>query len=97
MRGPIVVGTDGSETSRLAIEEAALLSKGAGEPVVLVFVRQPRLAGLGAVGPGAWAWRWSKKHWTAVSVWPRRRASPSSILPASAGASRSGPVIRPRS
>ena len=53
MRGPIVVGTDGSETSRLAIEEAALLSKGAGEPVMLVFVRQPRLAGLSAVGAGS--------------------------------------------
>jgi nucleotide-binding universal stress UspA family protein len=52
MHGPLVVGTDGSETSRLAIEEAALLSKGTGRPVVLVFVRHPRLAGLSALGAG---------------------------------------------
>ena len=50
MRGPIVVGTDGSETSRLAIAEAMSISKGTGQTVVVVHVRHAPLAGLHVLG-----------------------------------------------
>jgi nucleotide-binding universal stress UspA family protein len=56
MRGPIVVGTDGSETSRLAIAEAASIAKGTGQTVVVVFVRHAPLAEfspLGVMGNGS--------------------------------------------
>jgi nucleotide-binding universal stress UspA family protein len=45
VRGPIVVGSDGSETSRLAIEEAAAIAKGNDQSVVAVFVRHTPLKG----------------------------------------------------
>jgi nucleotide-binding universal stress UspA family protein len=55
MRGPIVVGTDGSETSRLAIGEAATLARGSGSPIIVLFVRHAPLAGLGALSSGGQA------------------------------------------
>ena len=53
MRGPIVVGADGSDNSRLAIEEAASIAKGSGQTVLVAFVRYVRLAGLGVPWTGA--------------------------------------------
>ena len=53
MRGPIVVGADGSDNSRLAIDEAASIAKGSGQTVVVAFVRYVRLAGLGVPWTGA--------------------------------------------
>jgi nucleotide-binding universal stress UspA family protein len=50
MRGPIVVGADGSDTSRLAIEEAASIAKGSGQMVAVVFVRHFPFTGLGVLG-----------------------------------------------
>jgi nucleotide-binding universal stress UspA family protein len=47
MQGPIIAGTDGSETSRLAIAEAGSLASGTGRAVVIVFVRQPWCGGAG--------------------------------------------------
>jgi nucleotide-binding universal stress UspA family protein len=52
VQGPIVVGTDGSETGRLAIEGAATIARGSGQQVVVVFVRHVPLAGLGMIGTG---------------------------------------------
>lgn len=52
MRGPIVVGTDGSETSRLAIEEAATIAAGTGQSVRVVFVRHLALTGWSAMATG---------------------------------------------
>lgn len=52
MRGPIVVGADGSDNSRLAIEEAASIAKGNGQTVVVAFVRHVPLAGLGVPWTG---------------------------------------------
>jgi nucleotide-binding universal stress UspA family protein len=49
MRGPIVVGVDGSAASRLALEEAAAAAKGTDREVVAVFVRHLPLAGLRAL------------------------------------------------
>lgn len=52
MRGPIVVGADGSDTSRLAIEEAASMARGSGQSVVVVFVRHDNLTRLGVPWTG---------------------------------------------
>jgi nucleotide-binding universal stress UspA family protein len=49
VRGPIVVGTDGSEVSRLALEEAASIATGSRQTVVVVFVRHAPLAALGVL------------------------------------------------
>jgi nucleotide-binding universal stress UspA family protein len=57
MRGPIVAGTDGSDTSRLALIEAGSLAQQSGLDVVVVFVRYFRFSGgisafaVGAVPP----------------------------------------------
>ncbi len=53
MRGPIVVGADGSENSRLAIEGAAAIAKGSGQSVVVTYVRHVPLAGLSAGWTGS--------------------------------------------
>lgn len=52
MRGPIIVGTDGTETSRRAIEEAASIVKGNRLTVVVVFVRFAQHAGIAVLGSG---------------------------------------------
>jgi nucleotide-binding universal stress UspA family protein len=52
MRGPIVVGADGTETSRLAIEEAAGIASGSGQLVFVVFVRHVPFGAIGFVGGG---------------------------------------------
>lgn len=52
MRGPIVVGTDGSETSRLAVGEAATIAAGTGQAVLVVFVRHVPAVGWTAMGAG---------------------------------------------
>jgi len=49
VRGPIVVGANGSDLSRLAIEEATVIAKGTGLSLVVAFVRHLPLAGLGAI------------------------------------------------
>jgi nucleotide-binding universal stress UspA family protein len=53
MRGPIVVGADGSANSRLAIEEAGAIATATGQPIIVVFVRRPAGSGLGAAWMGA--------------------------------------------
>ena len=53
MRGPIVAGSDGSENSRLAIEEAACVAKAGGQTVIVAFVRHMPLAGLGLPWTGS--------------------------------------------
>jgi nucleotide-binding universal stress UspA family protein len=52
MHGPIVVGADGSDTSRLAIEEAASIARGSRQMVVVVFVRHAPFGAIGFVGGG---------------------------------------------
>jgi nucleotide-binding universal stress UspA family protein len=52
VHGPIVVGTDGSETSRLAIEEAGSIAKASGRTVVVVFVRHVPFVGLSVFANG---------------------------------------------
>jgi nucleotide-binding universal stress UspA family protein len=49
MRGPILAGTDGSETSRLALIEAGSLAQQSGLDVVVVFVRHARFNGTASV------------------------------------------------
>jgi nucleotide-binding universal stress UspA family protein len=49
VRGPIGGGVDGSEVSRLAVEEAASLATGSRQTVVVVFVRHAPLAALGVL------------------------------------------------
>ena len=54
MRGPIVVGTDGSDASRHALFEAGALAKETGRRVVLVVVRRLKQQGTaGVFAPGA--------------------------------------------
>lgn len=53
MRGPIVAGSDGSDNSRFAIEEAACIAKGMGQTVIVAFVRHMPLAGLGVPWTGS--------------------------------------------
>jgi nucleotide-binding universal stress UspA family protein len=53
VRGPIVVGSDGSEISRLAIVEAGSIAGGTGQTVIVTFVRHIPLAGLCAVSAGS--------------------------------------------
>lgn len=52
MHGPIVVGTDGSDTSRLAVEEAGSIAKSSGKQLVVVFVRHVSFAGVGMLATG---------------------------------------------
>jgi nucleotide-binding universal stress UspA family protein len=52
VQGPIVVGSDGSETSRLAIAEAATIAAGTGQSVLVVFVRHVPMAGWNAMAGG---------------------------------------------
>ncbi|MGA7417666.1 MAG: universal stress protein [Acidimicrobiales bacterium] len=52
MRGPIVVGTDGSETSRLAVEEAGAIARASGHQLVVLFVRHVSFAGVGVLATG---------------------------------------------
>jgi nucleotide-binding universal stress UspA family protein len=52
VRGPIVVGADGSDNSPLAIEEAASIAKGSGQTVVVAYVRHTPLAGFGVPWTG---------------------------------------------
>jgi nucleotide-binding universal stress UspA family protein len=52
MRGPIVVGTDGSETSRLAVEEAGSIARANRQSVVVLFVRRVPFAGIGMLATG---------------------------------------------
>jgi nucleotide-binding universal stress UspA family protein len=53
MRGPIVAGTDGSDTSRLALIEAGSLARQSGLDVVVVFVRQVRNGSASVFAVGA--------------------------------------------
>jgi nucleotide-binding universal stress UspA family protein len=48
VNGPVIVGADGSDNSRLAIEGAACIAKGSGQSVVIVYVRRPPFVGMGA-------------------------------------------------
>ena len=52
MRGAIVVGTDGSETSRLAVEEAGAIARASGRQLVVLFVRHVSFAGVGVLATG---------------------------------------------
>lgn len=52
MHGPIVVGTDGSETSRLAVEEAGSIAGASGQQLVVVFVRHIPFVGVGMLATG---------------------------------------------
>jgi nucleotide-binding universal stress UspA family protein len=49
MRGPIVAGTDSTETSRLALIEAGSLAEQSNLDVVVVFVRHARFSGTASV------------------------------------------------
>lgn len=49
MRGPIVAGTDGSETSLFALIEARSLARQSSLVVVVVFVRHVRFWGSASV------------------------------------------------
>ena len=51
MRGPIVVGADATETSRLAVDEAASIATSTGQELVVTFVRRTPLAGLSVFAP----------------------------------------------
>ncbi len=53
MHGPIVAGSDGSDNSRYAVEEAACIANGTGQTVVVAFVRHMPLGGLGATWTGS--------------------------------------------
>jgi nucleotide-binding universal stress UspA family protein len=48
VKGPVIAGADGSDTSRLAIEGAACIARGSDLPVVVTYVRHAPLVGLGA-------------------------------------------------
>lgn len=53
-RGPIVVGTDGTEASRAAVAQAALVACASNRRVILVFARRSALLGaVGVFSPGA--------------------------------------------
>ncbi len=51
MQGPIVVGADATENSRLAVNEAASIASATGQELVIVFVRRTPLAGLSVFAP----------------------------------------------